>query len=128
MISSPGCLCLTDGALGAELDTVLDHLAPRDAEIVLLQIGTPQSRHLLHWSAHTPLPVVSEPTKPARGRPPRPERTTDPPRSVPLVWGKPAGGGLEGPSVRTKNHGDYISSQRCGDDAAHSCIGMLISK
>jgi hypothetical protein len=23
-----------------------------------------------------------------------------------------------------KNHGDYVSSQGGGDDAAHSCIGM----
>jgi hypothetical protein len=25
-----------------------------------------------------------------------------------------------------KNHGDYVSSQGGGDDAAHSCIGMPI--
>jgi hypothetical protein len=27
-----------------------------------------------------------------------------------------------------KNHGDYVSSQGGGDDAAHSCIGMPVSK
>jgi hypothetical protein len=27
-----------------------------------------------------------------------------------------------------KNHGDYVSSQGGGDDAAHSCIGMPITK
>jgi hypothetical protein len=25
-----------------------------------------------------------------------------------------------------KNHGDFVSSQGGGDDAAHSCIGMPI--
>jgi hypothetical protein len=39
MISSPGCLCLTGLSLRAYLDAVLDDLAPRGVEVVLLEIG-----------------------------------------------------------------------------------------
>ena len=37
MISSPGCVCLINGAPGP-VDAHLDDLASRDAEIVLLEI------------------------------------------------------------------------------------------
>ena len=31
-------------------------------------------------------------------------------------------------ATQFKNHGDYVSSMGGGADAAHSCIGMPISK
>src|SRR5262249_45736615 len=41
----------------ADPDALLDDLAPGGAEIVLLQIGAPQSRRLLHPPARRPAPV-----------------------------------------------------------------------
>ena len=47
MISSPGWVCLTKGAVGPEVDAGLDDLVAGDAEIVLLEIGALDSFWLL---------------------------------------------------------------------------------
>jgi hypothetical protein len=47
MISSPGCLCLMNGAFPADVDAVLDHLASGSAEIVPLEICASDPRYLL---------------------------------------------------------------------------------
>lgn len=55
MISSPGCLCLTNGAFRADVDAVLDDFAFGNAEIVLLRIGALDTRRLLLRAAHVKL-------------------------------------------------------------------------
>ena len=57
MISSPGWVCLTNGAVGPR-STRLDDLAAGDAEILLLEIGAPQSRRLLDPPARAPAAVL----------------------------------------------------------------------
>src|SRR5215831_669391 len=43
---------------GADVDALLDDLAPGDAEIVLLQLGAPQSRCLLYPSARAAAAIL----------------------------------------------------------------------
>jgi hypothetical protein len=47
MISSPGWVCFDQRRLRADVDARLDDLVVGDAEILLLEIGAPQSRRLL---------------------------------------------------------------------------------
>ena len=56
MISSPGC-CASRTALRGHLDAVLDHLASRDAEIVLLEISARDAGAcctVLSWTTSVP--------------------------------------------------------------------------
>ena len=55
MISSLWMLVLDERRFRADVDAVLDDLAPGDAEIVLLEIGTLDSRRLLLCAAHVTL-------------------------------------------------------------------------
>ena len=78
MISSPGCVCLTNGAFRADVDAVLDDLVSGNAEIVPLEIGALDSRRLLLRAAHATLRGIvvtrhrSRAARTDRARRPRP--------------------------------------------------------
>ena len=43
MISSPGCLCLTGGRVGGDVDAILNYLAAGNAQVVALEISARKS-------------------------------------------------------------------------------------
>ena len=79
MISSPGVGVLDHWRFRAEVDARLDHFVAGDAEIVLLQIGAPESRRLLHPPARAAA-VDDDPT----------QRDHQPPRAAPLSESHPS--------------------------------------
>src|SRR5262249_3514803 len=74
------------GRLGAELDAVLDDLAPGDTEIVALQVGAPESRGLLNGGAHDCLLGVGAVEVQGRATGPRSRPCESPVSALPGRW------------------------------------------